>query len=286
MFRAIRAKVDAVNEPQQRLVDIAAAIAVEAGQLIARGRAQAHVTAVKSASTDIVTQMDQASEALITERIAQMRPGDGILGEEGASVESSTGVTWIVDPIDGTVNYLYGLPHYAVSIAAVEGPPVPGEWTAVAGAVFDGAGRLWTAARGEGAWCDGARLEPRDGADLSQALVGTGFQYVAWQRAQQAATLARLMPHVRDVRRLGSASVDLCLVAAGQLDVYYEHGLNPWDYAAGALIAEETGLTVGGAHGRHASPDLLIAAPTSLFPAFHDALMTAGGERGWDTPEG
>lgn len=267
------------------LLDVASTLAREAGSLIKEGRDSAEVTQVKTAATDIVTQMDEAAERHIRERLAELRPEDGILGEEGSSARGTSGITWIVDPIDGTVNYLYGLPHYAVSIAAVAGDPIPGAWDALAGAVFDGSGRLWTAGKGLGAYCDGARLHRTEGPALSHTLLATGFQYIEWQRASQARIIAGLMPQVRDIRRLGSASIDLCLAAAGQVDAYFEHGLNPWDYAAGALIAEEAGLVVAGAHGRPASPELLIAAPPNLFPALHDALVAVGGERGWDTPE-
>lgn len=270
--------------PVQELLDIAATLASETAHLIMEGRAQAHVTSTKSALVDIVTQMDVAAEQHLTTRLQQLRPHDGLLGEEGADVHSESGVTWIVDPIDGTVNYLYGLPHFAVSIAAVWGPPRPGEWTALAGAVADGTGTLWTAGKGLGAWRDGARLSRTSGPDLAGTLLATGFQYIAQRRQAQGSIVAQLLPQVRDIRRLGACSVDLCLVAAGDLDAYYEHGLNPWDYAAGALVCEEAGVKVAGAHGEAPDPHLLIAALPGVWDALHEAIMDAGGDHPWDTP--
>lgn len=268
----------------QQLLDIAVALARETAELIRLGRAQAHVTGTKSALVDIVTQMDVAAEEHLRNRLKQLRPLDGVLGEEGIDVHSESGVTWIVDPIDGTVNYLYGLPHFAVSVAAVWGPPRPGEWTALAGAVADGAGTVWSAGAGLGAWRDEQRLLRTEGPDLAGTLLATGFQYVAERRRAQGQIVAQLLPQVRDIRRLGACSVDLCLVAAGDVDAYYEHGLNAWDYAAGALICEEAGVKVAGAHGKAPDPHLLIAAVPSVWDALHDAILEAGGDHPWDTP--
>lgn len=268
------------------LMAVATRLAAETGELIRQGRARAAVTGTKSADVDIVTQMDLAAESHLAARLAQWRPGDGLLGEEGAAVAGSSGITWIVDPIDGTVNYLYGLPHYAVSVAAVVGEPVPGRWTALAGAVHDGSGTLWTAGRGQGAWRDGERLRRTGGPTLDGTLLATGFQYVADRRAVQGSIVARLLPRVRDIRRLGAASVDLCLVAAGELDAYYEHGLNPWDFAAGALICQEAGVKVGSADGGEPTSELLIAAVESSWEDLRDAIVQAGGLRPWDTPGG
>jgi len=258
------------------LVETAKSLAREAGQLIIEGRSAAEVTATKSSSVDIVTQMDLAAESLLRERIAQLRPHDGILGEEGNDVAGTSGITWVIDPIDGTVNYLYGLPHFAVSVAAVWGPATTTQWTTLAGAIFDGSGRLWSAGMGMGADCDGRRLERGDGAPLSRSLVGTGFQYVAERRALQGEVVAKLLPHVRDIRRLGAAAVDLCLVAAGQLDAYYEHGLNAWDIAAGTLIASEAGMKVAGKHGGPATEGLIIAAAPNVWDELHKLLTAAG----------
>lgn len=266
------------------LLDVARQLASETGSLILDGRAQAHITDTKSSDIDIVTQMDIAAEAHLRDRLAQLRPADGILGEEGDDVPSSSGVTWILDPIDGTVNYLYGLPHFAVSVAAVTGPALAHEWQAQAGAVFDGSGRLWSAARGMGATVDDRPLR-RDGApSLSGTLLGTGFQYVADRRSAQGEVVARMLPQVRDIRRLGAAAVDLCLVAAGSLDAYYEHGLNAWDFAAAALIATEAGVKVAGVDGGPADEHLTIAAFPDVWESLRNALVDAGADHPWAAP--
>lgn len=266
------------------LRDLAARLATEAGTLVADGRARAEVAATKSSDIDIVTQMDLAAEELLRERLAALRPHDAILGEEGHEQEGTSGLTWVLDPIDGTVNYLYGLPHYAVSVAVVEGGSDPGTWTQVAGAVYDGSGVLWQAARGHGALRDGRPLAPRAEVPLSHTLLATGFQYVAERRAAQGRIVAQLLSSVRDIRRLGAASVDLCLAAAGHVDAYYEHGLKPWDFAAGALIASEAGLRVGNLDGQAPDGGLLIAAPHGTWEALRDALEAAGAREPWDTP--
>ncbi|MFV0285970.1 MAG: inositol monophosphatase family protein [Demequina sp.] len=264
------------------LLDVARTLAVEAGDLVRHGRSQAEVAATKSSSVDIVTQMDLAAERLIRTRLAALRPDDGILGEEGDDVPTRSGVTWVVDPIDGTVNYLYGLPHYAVSVAAVTGDPSPARWTVEAGAIVDGSGVLWSAAREEGAWRDGARLRRDGGPELSQSLVATGFQYVAERRRLQGAVAAALLDQVRDLRRLGSAAVDLCLVAAGTIDAYYEHGLQAWDMAAGLLIAQEAGVRTGNLSGGPADSSVLIAAVPERWQELRDALDAAGAGEMWE----
>jgi myo-inositol-1(or 4)-monophosphatase len=201
----------------------------------------------KSTRTDPVTVVDTETERLLRARLGQLRPGEPVLGEEGGGPRQNPNartVTWVLDPIDGTVNFLYAIPAYAVSVAAqVDG-------LSVAGAVADvTAGRVYSAALGLGAHvadATGAReaLHCNMIDDLSMALVGTGFGYSPRRRAAQAAVLAGVLPHVRDVRRIGSAALDLCMVAAGRLDAHYEHGLNVWDWAAGALIAAEAGAQV------------------------------------------
>ena len=263
---------------------VATRVAREAGELIISGRAAAHIAGTKSAAVDIVTQMDIAAEQLIAERLAELRPEDGILGEEGAASGGTSGITWIVDPIDGTVNYLYGLPHFAVSIAAVAGDPEPRKWTALAGAVFDGTGTMWSAIAGAGAWRGDEPLRREGGPALDGTLLATGFQYIAERRAAQGAVVARLLPHVRDIRRLGACSVDLCLVAAGDIDAYYENGLHAWDFAAGALICQEAGVRVAAADGGPADHGILIAAMPAVWESLHDAIVAAGGEAPWDTP--
>ncbi|MEU4688003.1 inositol monophosphatase family protein [Actinoplanes sp. NPDC023714] len=260
------------------LLAIAVRVAREAAVTARRMRAEAIVDVqTKSTETDVVTAADKAVERQAVEALLKDRPGDGVLGEEyGDSVAVAPGaVRWILDPIDGTVNYLYGLPQYAVSLAAeVDG-------VVVAGVVVNAAtGDEWTATKGGGAWRDGRRLTGSARTTLDQSLIATGFGYDARRREHQGAVLARLITRVRDIRRLGAASLDLCLTAEGSLDAYFEKGLNLWDHAAGGLIAEEAGLVVGGLAGEPAGGRMLVAAPPALFPALHDALVeldAAGG---------
>jgi myo-inositol-1(or 4)-monophosphatase len=221
----------------------------------------------KSSPTDIVTAMDRAAESMIVERLLDQRPDDGVLGEEGANRAGPSGVRWVIDPIDGTVNYLYRLPSWSVSI----GVEVDGE--VVAGVVHDGPCDVaWTALRGGGAFRNGARIGCSTETDLSQALLATGFSYVAERRRLQGQVVAGLLPRVRDIRRLGSAALDLCNAGAGHVDAYCEQSLNPWDLAAGGLIAREAGCRVEGLHGAPASDRLVIAAPPALFGQLHDLL--------------
>jgi myo-inositol-1(or 4)-monophosphatase len=223
------------------LLEIATAVAVEAAALARTAREAAiHDVGTKSSETDVVTAADIAVEKLVRERLAELRPGEPVLGEEsGSSGAAGGGVCWVVDPIDGTVNYLYGFPWYAVSLAA----QVDGE--SVAAAVVEPAsGRRWTASRGGGAFLDGRRLRVSSATRLELSLVATGFAYRAERRARQAAGITGLLTRVRDIRRAGAASLDLCAVAAGWLDGYFEHGLHRWDWAGGALIAAEAGAVV------------------------------------------
>lgn len=229
------------------LMTLAARIATEAGDLVRRAAAGTIAVAdTKSSGVDLVTEVDRAAEALIRQRLAQARPQDAVLGEEEATRAGTSGLTWVVDPIDGTTNFVYGLADYSVSIAVASGEPDPASWTLLAGAVHAPAtGRTWRAARGEGAFADdGARLTLAAGAPLARSLAGTGFAYTAERRATQARLLTTVLPRVRDIRRLGSAAIDLCLVAEGRLDVFYEQFLNPWDMAAGALVVTEAGGVV------------------------------------------
>jgi myo-inositol-1(or 4)-monophosphatase len=227
----------------------------------------------KSTSTDLVTVVDQASETWLIEQITRDRPGDGILGEEGGERAGTTGVRWVVDPIDGTVNFVLGLPAFSVSVAAeLDGTVVAG---AVCNPVSD---ELFHATAGGGAWLGDQRLTgPRDVA-LDRAVVGTGFAYDRELRRRQAVVAAALLPRVADIRRMGSAALDLCSVAAGRLDAYYETGLNPWDYGAGALIAAEAGCVVGGLHGAHLSARVAVAAGPGLAGAFAALLEELGAD--------
>jgi len=252
------------------LLELAVDVAREAAELVAAGRASAGDSVdVKSSPVDVVTAVDKASEKLIVERLLGARPDDGLLGEEGASRTGTSGVRWLVDPIDGTVNFLYDLPAYAVSIAAeVDG-------AVVAGAVLNVAtGELFTASTGGGANLSSPsrpgsrRLTGSRPASLAQTLVATGFGYREEQRRAQGAVVARLLPRVRDIRRFGSAALDLCAVAAGRLDAYYELDLNPWDHAAGALVAAEAGIVVTGLPGRPFAEPMAIAAASSIAAPF------------------
>jgi myo-inositol-1(or 4)-monophosphatase len=257
------------------LLDLAVATAREAAELVARGRATAGEDVdVKSSPVDVVTAVDTASEELIVGRLLAARPGDGVLGEEGAAREGTSGVRWVIDPIDGTVNFLYDLPAYAVSIAA----EVDGE--VVAGVVLNVAtGELFTATRGGGAhFSSPARPEPvlltgSRPASLEQTLVATGFGYQVEQRRAQGAVVAALLPRVRDIRRFGSAALDLCAAAMGRTDAYYELNLNPWDHAAGALVAAEAGLVVTGLPGSPFAEPMAIAAAESIAAPFIDLLV-------------
>jgi myo-inositol-1(or 4)-monophosphatase len=257
------------------LLDLAVATAREAAELVARGRATAGEDVdVKSSPVDVVTAVDTASEELIVGRLLAARPGDGVLGEEGAAREGTSGVRWVIDPIDGTVNFLYDLPAYAVSIAAeVDG-------VVVAGVVLNVAtGELFTATRGGGAhFSSPARPEPvlltgSRPASLEQTLVATGFGYQVEQRRAQGAVVAALLPRVRDIRRFGSAALDLCAAAMGRTDAYYELNLNPWDHAAGALVAAEAGLVVTGLPGSPFAEPMAIAAAESIAAPFIDLLV-------------
>ncbi len=267
------------------LLDLATRIAVEAGSLAASRRAEGvTVAASKSSLEDIVTQADRDTEDLVRALLADARPDDGILGEEGGgTVTGTSGLTWVVDPIDGTVNYLYGIRHYAVSIAVVEGGPDPTTWTALAGVVNNPAvGELFAAAVGKGATLNGSRIQVAPSVDLSQALIGTGFSYRAEHRRLQAQVVTELIVRVRDIRRQGSAALDLCDVAMGRLNGYFERGLHPWDHAAGTLIAQEAGAHVGGLNGSRASSEFLLAAEPGVAEALERALIDSGAEiSGW-----
>jgi myo-inositol-1(or 4)-monophosphatase len=269
--------------PLRDLERLAVEVALEAGRLIVDERPESlGVSKTKSSATDVVTVMDQRAQDLLRTRLHAARPEDGFLGEEEGGASSSSGVTWVVDPIDGTVNYLYGIPAYAVSVAAVVGDPaVPGQWTPVAGAVVDPEhDHLFHASLGGGAWRSvggGAaqRLRTGDQSDLSHALVGTGFGYEAAVRSWQTRVLLEVIEHIRDIRRIGSAALDLCHVADGRLDAYFERGLNAWDMAAGWLVLSEAGGLVGGLAGRPADPSMVVAAAPGLFAGLDEVVGAA-----------
>ncbi|MFY1679187.1 MULTISPECIES: inositol monophosphatase family protein [unclassified Streptomyces] len=267
-----------VTDPlHAELLGVAREAAERAGELLRDGRpADLGVAATKSSPVDVVTEMDIAAEKLIAALIAERRPDDGMLGEEGASVSGSSGIRWVVDPLDGTVNYLYGSPSWAVSVAVEQ----DGE-TVVGVVACPPRGETYQAVRGVGAWMtdalgDSRPLACRPSPTLDQALVATGFNYVAAVRRHQASVAAGLIPSVRDIRRGGSAALDLCDVAAGRLDGYYERGLRPWDLAAGDLVAREAGALTGGRPGRRPSGELTIAASPGLFEPLRMLLEEAG----------
>jgi len=258
----------------QHLESVAMDVAREAGELAQRRRtAGVAIAATKSAIADIVTEADREVEALIRGRLAAERPADGFLGEESGSGNGTSDITWVVDPIDGTVNYAYGIPAYAVSIAAVRGVPVPDQWEALAGAVFSPAtGELFHAAQGGGAWLYGQRLPVNAQPSPAGALIATGFGYDPETHAGDLERVARVMPLARDLRRIGAASLDFAYVASGRFDGYFERGLQPWDHAAGALLVAEAG-------GRTARVQLEDNPGRALFvtagPGLFDALFAA-----------
>ncbi|MCD1268394.1 inositol monophosphatase [Microbacterium sp. MEC084] len=256
------------------LHDIALEIATEAGELARRRRGEGvSIAASKSTIADIVTEADREVEALIRDRLAQARPEDGFLGEESGDAGGTSGVTWIVDPIDGTVNYAFGMPSYAVSIAAVEGSVHPGEWRALAGVVHAPAlGETFRAAAGEGAWLGEERLAVTEHTPAG-ALIATGLGYDQSTHAGDLEVLSRVMPLARDIRRIGAASLDLAFVAAGRLDGYFERGLQPWDLAAGRLLVDEAGGRTGwfepDEHGRA----LTIVAGPELYEQLRSRIL-------------
>jgi myo-inositol-1(or 4)-monophosphatase len=307
-----------VDQGVRELVTLASEVARRAGETARQMRSQGVGRVdTKSTATDVVTAADKAVERQIVADLRAARPHDAVLGEEygpsggeppeyppgaesgpvrwivdpidgttdypsgGGPLEYLPGaesgpVRWIVDPIDGTVNYLYGLAHYAVSIAAEVGGRI------VAGVVHNAAtGDQWTATAGGGAWRQGRRLAASVQTDLGQALVGTGFGYDARRRKHQAAVLAGVLPRVRDIRRFGSAALDLAAAAEGTLDAFYEKGLQAWDLAAGGLIAREAGLLVTGLRGREAGPDMVLAAPPALHAPLHDLLAELDADGGF-----
>jgi myo-inositol-1(or 4)-monophosphatase len=262
---------------------VAERLATEAAEFVRRRRvevfgnprptAEAAVRA-KSTPTDPVTVVDTETERLLRDRLAELRPGEHVLGEEEGGSTGGDGVTWVLDPIDGTVNFVYGIENYAVSVAAQR------DGASLAGAVANvPAGLLYSAALGHGARVqrDGVTTPLRSSAavELSMSLVGTGFSYAREQRARQAEILTGLLPVVRDVRRIGSCALDLCMVAAGALDAYYEDGVHVWDWAAGALIAAEAGASLRLPPADRAAGRIMAAAP-GIADALTDVLRRSG----------
>lgn len=259
------------------LLDLARRVAAEAAEHVRSQRPEGRVDVVgtKSSPTDLVTRIDRSCEELIRARILAERPDDAFVGEEGQDVAGTSGVEWVVDPIDGTVNFVYGIPRYAVSIAARRDGVVE-----VGVVVNIATGETFEATRGGGAWRVGddggrTRLAGPPDVPLDAMLVATGFNYVVAVRERQGAAVARLLPHVRDVRRIGAAALDLVDVAQGRLDAYVEEGLHAWDVAAGGLIASESGVTVTGPGGAP-SERLVVAARSSRIDEFLELVDRCG----------
>ncbi|HEU5333207.1 MAG TPA: inositol monophosphatase family protein [Actinocrinis sp.] len=264
---------DGTPSPWELLVLAEHAAREAAAFVVDRRPADLGVAETKSSPTDVVTEMDTGAERLIRKAVLERRPNDAFLGEEGGEDGGASGVRWVIDPIDGTVNYLYELPAFAVSIGVeIDGVTVA---AVVAAPRF---GEVYTAVLGAGAWCNGLPIKARPATDLAGALVATGFGYRAERRARQGAIIGALLPRVRDIRRAGSAALDLCAVAAGRIDGYFERGTQTWDRSAGALVATEAGAVVGGFHGRKASEEIVIAAPRGTFAVLHDALVELGAD--------
>lgn len=264
-----------MNDLPADLERLAVDLAGGAADLVRAARLQPLSVRSKSTATDLVTTADRDSERWLVEQLARHRPADSILAEEGgAHAAGTSGVRWLLDPIDGTVNFVLGLPHYAVSVAAeVNG-------VAVAGAVCSPtSGELFHARAGGGAFLGPTRLHGPRAVPLQRAVIGTGFGYDGQLRARQAGVVAALLPRVADIRRLGSASLDLCAVAAGRLDGYFEAGLNPWDYAAGALIAGEAGCLGAGLRGRAPDEQLFAMAGPGLIVDLVALLEELGADR-------
>jgi len=245
------------------LLAIAHDTAVTAADMVRTERRAGFGITTKSTATDLVTDLDKASDVLIRELLLSARPDDGIITEEDIEHPGSSGIVWIVDPIDGTTNFVYDHPPYAVSIAAT----VDGR-TIAAAVVEISADDRYTASLGGGSFRNGIRLQLADPPPLDRAMIATGFGYSPQRRASQAAVVARIIDQVRDIRRLGAAAFDLCSVAAGRVDAYYEHGLSAWDLAAGQLIAAEAGASVEAILGGSPLPHegVLVAHPGLIGP--------------------
>jgi myo-inositol-1(or 4)-monophosphatase len=259
------------------LENLAVSAAGAAGRFIVQDRPRGlGVVDTKSSVNDIVTVMDRQSEALLRAHLLGARPDDGVLGEEGGASEGTSGITWVIDPIDGTVNYLYEIPAYCVSVAAVIGDAgTVGQWQPVAGAICNPlTAETFHARVGGGAHVRNAgddtaiRVSAVD--VLMQSLVATGFGYLPAVRGRQGQVLAAILPEIRDIRRAGSAALDLCAVARGTVDAYYEAGLNPWDLAAGWIIATEAGALVSGLHSMAPGQGAVVAAG----PGIHGLLLS------------
>ncbi len=250
-----------VDAELTELSELARSIAGEAADLV---RAAVDMpredVSTKSSATDFVTEVDRACEELIVKLIRAARPDDGLLGEEGASSEGTSGLRWVIDPIDGTTNFVHRHPGFAVSIA------VEREGASIAGVVCDVMrDETFSATLGGGATLNGNPIQVASANELATSLIATGFAFDPDRRREQAELLTRVLPRVGDIRRMGAASVDLCSVACGRIDGYYERGLNRWDYAAGELIATEAGAITGAIEGGVSVPGSMIATAPAIF---------------------
>ncbi len=256
------------------LLLVASELARAAGDMALAGRkAGLHNVQTKSTATDMVTEFDRASEKLIVEGIRERRPLDAIVGEEGASFTGTSGITWYIDPIDGTTNFLYDLPAWAVSIGAEDshGP--------LAGVVYiPSLGEMFSATRGGGAFLNDSPIHCNIISDVSQALVCTGFSYSAEQRTIQAKRVSQFIHKIRDIRRAGAAAIDLCFVACGRIDAYFEENLHQWDIAAGILIAHEAGCRSGDFSGQPARPAEILTSAPAIFDQLSQLIMAASAK--------
>ncbi len=255
---------------------MAITIAQETAEILA-DRPESLRISTKTSETDVVTQMDKLAEDYIVEQLQSAFPEDGILGEEGAAKESKSGFQWVIDPLDGTINYLYHLPAWAVSIARVD---INSGSSTVGVVCAPALNSTYFAGTGLGAFKNSLEMKLSVGhtTDLAQSLIGTGFSYRSEVRAGQARVLSELLPKVRDIRRIGSCAIDLCFVAEGKLDAFYERKVNLWDHAAGSLIAREAGARVSGLHQEKESYEMLVASNQSLHPQLVALLETLAAD--------
>lgn len=243
------------------LMGLALELGTQAAELLIKSLGETRTSiSTKTSSTDMVSEIDRASEKMVVDGIRAARPNDAILGEEGTNSAGTTGVRWVIDPLDGTTNYLYGLPGFAVSI----GIEIDG--VTEIGVVIDPShNETFVARRGHGASRNGELISCNKTSELANALVATGFGYESTRRAEQAQVVAALLSEVRDIRRVGAAAIDLCWVACGRVDAYYERGPMPWDHSAGLLIASEAGASTLWTEVGWPSGDLIVAAAPDLF---------------------
>ncbi len=237
------------------LLELAKKVGADAAALL-MDRPPAFEIEEKSTAIDIVTQMDKKAETFIVQSILAARPDDGMIGEEGAAIESKSGITWVIDPLDGTVNYFYGLPGWNVSIAAKDK-----DGSVVGVVVAPTINSTWWASRGGGAFFNGSKIKTNEPVEFNRAFIGTGFQYDVAHRGRQIENVGRMLPLIRDIRRNGAAAVDICSVAMGSLDAYFEDGLKEWDWAAASLVATEAGAKFD-LYGQAPYMTTLAAGPT------------------------